>query len=123
MDANGENKVDLQYRRQFLLSSEPIHGFEHWTYARLATGWHIKAHPNLEITQTTHAGVELTLIGYIIDPDNAGASNADILATLAAQLETPSDVFQLSSRLCGRWIRKRGVPLSRCLWVSLCLLH
>ena len=49
-------------------------------------------------------GVELTLLGYLIDPDRPDATDRDILEYLIDGLDHPRELFGRTSRLGGRWV-------------------
>lgn len=68
----GEMKSDLQFRRQFIASFQQTNMFPDWQHFEiLKSGLHIYAHPDLELSQVSDTGRQITLVllGYAIDPD------------------------------------------------------
>jgi hypothetical protein len=94
----------LLFRRQFVLAPRPIEGFSGWTRLRIGGEHYLAAHPDLEVHQATMGGKSITLLGYILDPDNPEHTNADIVEALLGQLETLENLIASTNCLGGRWI-------------------
>jgi hypothetical protein len=94
----------LLFRRQFVLGPNFLNKFSSWQKAKIGDHLFLNAHPDLELTQIKQQGTELTLLGYLIDPDEPEFGNQDILEKLLSQIETPNDILDKTSVLGGRWI-------------------
>jgi hypothetical protein len=94
----------LYYRRQFLLSTVQVNRFTSWKKARVSQQLYLAVHPDLELTQVNAYGVELTLLGYLIDPDYHARNNKEILQDILQQGTDHVKLFKQTSRFSGRWI-------------------
>jgi len=94
----------LLFRRQFILSSVQIDKFYSWNEKEVAGKYFLRSHPDLELTQVKKENIELTLLGFFIDPYFPGRSNKDILCELTKSNEMPEGLIKSTFRLCGRWI-------------------
>jgi len=101
---NPSEKPPQLFRRQFLLSPD--------SDARVA-GWHARSlrrygkvfvHPDLPVTQRSTAALELTLLGFAVDPRNANSTDAEILEAMMMRAKSARDVLKLSAILGGRWV-------------------
>jgi hypothetical protein len=87
-----------------VLSSSHLDILHSWKHATISADFHLKIHPDLELTQTEDHGVQLTLLGYLIDTDHPDRSNSEILKDLLISANDSSSLFKQTSRLSGRWI-------------------
>jgi len=94
----------LLYRRQFVLGPNFLKILPLWQRAEIGNNLFLQAHPDLELTHARRKGVELTLLGYLIDPDNPEFSNQDILENMLSRIVSAYDIFEATYRLGGRWI-------------------
>lgn len=94
----------LLYRRQFVLGPHFVESLTSWKRATIGDVYSLQVHPDLELTQVRMGSKELTLLGFVLDPDNPGYSNTDICNNLLAATGKPEDVFRHTARLGGRWI-------------------
>lgn len=94
----------LLFRRQFIIGPHCINKFPSWIEVQIGERFFLKAHPELKVTQANNNKIKITLIGYLIDPDNPNYNNQEILNTLLSQIENIFDIFKNTSRLGGRWI-------------------
>lgn len=93
----------LLYRRQFLIAPEPISGAPGWRRAEVANTYHVAAHPDVDLCQVADGRRSLTLIGFILDPDNPEHSNTEVLEGLLAGTTTARDTLAATERMGGRW--------------------
>ena len=94
----------LQYRRQFLLGPRPADGLpEAWQRLSVAGERTLQAHLDLAVTQRTRNGVELTLLGYLIDPRHPDRDDDGVLDDLLGRVERAADVLTETDSLGGRW--------------------
>ncbi len=94
----------LLYRRQFLISTDPAHVVPGGRQLRVGGGFHVSAHPDLELTQVEIAGKSLTLLGFVLDPDDPAAGNEDILRRLLASGGSVEEILPALEPLGGRWV-------------------
>ena len=92
------------YRMQFMLGPRVPAGYEDWQQVSVGEGLHLIAHPDLNIEQAESGSVSATLIGYLLDPRDPHAGNADILDTLLTSMEQDGDLFEFIYPLGGRWV-------------------
>lgn len=92
------------FRRQFILSSNPEFSFDHWTNLKLDEKVYLSVHPDLEVVQSSFDTIQLTLLGFIVDPFNPSKSNKDIVTELAKDSKGFNDVLKKTDHLGGRWI-------------------
>ncbi|MDT0632210.1 hypothetical protein [Rubrivirga litoralis] len=94
----------LLYRRQFLLGPRPVDGLpDAWQRIEVAGGRILHAHPDLAVTQRERGGVELTLLGYAIDPHHPERDDADVLDDLLGRVGRAAEVLAETDPLGGRW--------------------
>ena len=94
----------LLYRRQFLLGPRPVDDLpDAWQRLAVAGGRTLHAHPDLLVTQRERGGVELTLLGFAIDPHHPARDDADVLDDLLDRAGRAADVLEKTDHLGGRW--------------------
>ncbi len=94
----------LQFRRQFFLGPEFITGFPAWTRIQVGTEHCLTVHPDLEFYQATNKNKSITLLGFILDPNNPEASNADVVEALIRKFDRCDDFWKYTGELGGRWV-------------------
>ena len=94
----------LLYRRQFFLGDAYLEGFPTWNRQAIAGRHRISAHPDLKLTHGAHEAKSITLLGFVLDPDDPAADDTTIIARLCRALEKSRDLPALTSRLGGRWV-------------------
>jgi hypothetical protein len=96
----------LVFRRQFILGSHSIDWFPDWrnTAINSPANHVVTSHPELDVSQVRNGWGELTLIGYLLDPEHPGMTDEEILKGLCADATGPADLVRLTDRLAGRWI-------------------
>ena len=83
------NLLDAQlllYRRQFILGPESLDGFTAWKRTPIRRNLTATTHPDLHVLQLARGMKSLTLLGFILDPDDPDASDQQILDRLFAPL-------------------------------------
>ncbi len=95
---------ELLFRRQFILGGEPADGIGGWRRERVGGRIPLAAHPDLPVEQLREGELELTLLGFMIDPDAPERDNAGVLRSLAGQGSSQLAVAQATMRIGGRWI-------------------
>jgi len=94
----------LLYRRQFFLGPEYIEHLPAWTRNEISPGLRLSTHPDLQVTHMESGGRSLTLLGYILDPTEPNATNAQIIDRLILSFVEIENVVALTASLGGRWI-------------------
>ncbi|MFZ2650029.1 MAG: hypothetical protein WA210_07970 [Burkholderiaceae bacterium] len=95
---------ELLYRRQFFLGVDDLRAFPRWNRQEIAGKYRLCAHPDLRITHCENERRSITLLGYILDPDNPGANDETIVVSLLEKFSSPTDIPGLTYRLGGRWV-------------------
>lgn len=98
------DKDVLSFRRQFVLGPREIDKLSGWKRATVGGRLHLRAHPLLEVTQLESNGLELTLLGFMLDPREPSLGNRDILDRILSELREVRDAFELTYTIGGRWI-------------------
>jgi len=110
---------NLEFRRQFLLSSIDIDRPENWEHIHIPHSKHkliLNFHPDLEITSIESQDSSLVLIGYIIDPFHPDKSNREILQSLIGN-NGIQQIIQETENLSGRY------AILFCSEVETCMFH
>jgi hypothetical protein len=97
----------LHYRRQFILGTRFIDKFSSWQKITINQKLCLTFHPELNVSQVIVENQSLTLLGYILDPDNPALDNAAIINDLSRKLTYCQHInhfFKYTDRLGGRWI-------------------
>jgi len=97
----------LLSRRQFLISTGPAHVLPGGRRVPVGGGYQVSAHPDLELTRVEKGGKSLTLLGFILDPDDPAAGNGEILRRLLATAGSIEEILPALEPLDGRWVLTR----------------
>jgi hypothetical protein len=102
----GFDQEKLVLRRQFILGSHSIDWFPNWrTTAINSPANHVvTSHPDLDVSQVRNGWGEVTLIGYLLDPEHPAMTDEEVLKGLCADAQGPADLVRLTDRMAGRWI-------------------
>ncbi|MEW6602580.1 MAG: hypothetical protein AB1499_16525, partial [Nitrospirota bacterium] len=101
------NIEELLFRRQFILGPYFMDAFPSWNKIKISDLFCLTVHPELNVSQTVQGDKSITLLGFILDPDNEQARDKDILNDLMQKLnahESLDSFFQYTYPLGGRWI-------------------
>lgn len=103
--ANATKSYRRQYRRmQYVLGPRAVAAPTGWVTTAVSGGLCLTAHPDLNVVVRDDQGVSLTLLGFLLDPEAPLASDADILARLAAAWPAAEHPFELLDALGGRFV-------------------
>jgi hypothetical protein len=103
IESREQFQLKCRFRSQFLLSSKEIpvpSGWSSW----VVKGLHLIAHPDLTVQQVSKEGIELTLLGDIIDPRFPAKGNRQILEDLVASVSNTTTIFNAAENMSGRWV-------------------
>jgi hypothetical protein len=102
--ATGLNTFDLLYRNQFVFGPRFVDWLPKWKKFELNGSTRLTVHPDLPCHQATEGGKSITLLGYIIDPDDAKATDQEIAGRLLETLGDCESFFEQTYKYGGRWI-------------------
>jgi hypothetical protein len=101
------NMEKLLFRRQFILSPNSLKEFPWWKRLKIREKFFLTIHPDLNAYQVNCNDKSITLLGYILDPDNPQYSDLNILDNLLKELCTCDSLdsfFKCTYTFGGRWI-------------------
>ncbi len=101
------NNETLLFRRQFLLGPRFLKGFPTWRHVEMRAPIRLTVHPDLPTYVARNGEQSILLLGYILDPGEPRANDADIVGRLLTQVEsdgTPEAFIRLTFPFGGRWI-------------------
>jgi hypothetical protein len=101
---HGLRPNSLVYSGQFVLGPRLVRSLPEWKEYAIGSGLCLSAHPELPVTQCLDGDRSLTLVGYLIDPDNTDATDADILRGLLRPCSGIQELTERTFRLAGRWL-------------------
>jgi hypothetical protein len=120
---NAAERERLTLIRQFLLAPRKLEEFPGWNHCEPGGGFHLYSHPELPVTAAVAGGTGLTLIGYVIDPFHPEWDDHQILAHLAADMESGRDPHDATDHLGGRWLLLLSRPGTAFLVPDTCALR
>jgi hypothetical protein len=94
----------LLYRRQFVLGPRLVPKFRHWPYAPIGPDFCVQTHADLPLYKANQNNIDITLLGYVIDPSAPESDNEEILHNLASRCSSAKDAPNYAHDLCGRWV-------------------
>jgi hypothetical protein len=94
---------DLLFRRQFFFGLSPFPS-ENWKGYTMPDGYCLSAHPDLEVTQITRKGFQVTLLGFLLDPARPEDRDEQILNRLCESAASVMQFVELTEPLSGRWV-------------------
>ena len=92
------------FRRQFILSTNPRFTVEGWNNLELEKKIYFSAHTEMEICQSSFGSIHLVLIGFAINPFEPLKTNQEILEDIADGVGNFDDVLTRTEPIGGRWI-------------------
>lgn len=95
----------LQYRSQFVLGPDFVDRLTSWKKIRIGNDKCLTVHPDLKTCQAISKGKSVTLLGYILDPNNPNDSDTDVVNKLSHKIFNGDEpYFGLTYDFGGRWI-------------------
>jgi len=92
----------LLYRNQFILGSFFIEELTSWKRIKINSSLHLNVHPNLNTYQAVYENKSITLLGFILDPNNPQASDSDIINGLLHDFSNCNTFFEHTYDFGGR---------------------
>lgn len=99
-------KADLQhliYRYQFFYGKSPFKAGG-WTVYSMPEDTVLSTHPELSVTQISENGFQVTLLGFILDPDRPDDDNVEILTRLCRAASSVEEWITSTEPMGGRWL-------------------
>jgi hypothetical protein len=101
----GVEQIDTRlFPNQFLIGPEIVSQFHGWKTLHIRQDIIVNHHPRLRAVQLHGVQCSLTLLGYILDPDDRTASDEIILDKLLLSFSSISDLLESTSAYGGRWV-------------------
>jgi hypothetical protein len=95
---------ELKYCNQFILGPHYCEKLTSWKKIQVGDSIKLMSHPNLNAQQVAKGDRSLTLIGFILDPDNPGNTDVDIVNALFVKLFDFKSFVGHTYKYGGRWI-------------------
>lgn len=93
---------EMVYRRQFFFGPEPA-GIDGWNTAPMPGGYFVSSHPSLRVTQVVENGFQVTLLGFILNPEAPSDDDVRILQNLCGASQTIEQFIEATEAYGGRW--------------------
>ena len=93
----------LLFRRQFIIGPHFLNRLNSWQRLKVGRNLFLQAHQDLEVNQIKHQNIELTSLGYLIDPYNPEIGNKEILINLLTENKTIHNIFNKPNSLPSSW--------------------
>ncbi|QQR67666.1 hypothetical protein B188_04490 [Candidatus Brocadiaceae bacterium B188] len=94
----------LLYHNQFVMGPFFLEEFASWKRVKIHNSLHVMSHPNLNTVQAISENKSITLLGFILDPNNPHATDSDIINELIHKLFCCDTFIEHTFRFGGRWI-------------------
>jgi hypothetical protein len=94
----------LKHHNHFVLGPSWIDSLDTWHKTKITDSIHMMTHPDLSSYQASDGPRSITLIGFILDPTDPSALDADIVTGLMPLVDASNDFVKHTSKFGGRWI-------------------
>lgn len=99
------NTEKLLHRSQFVLGPYFVEKFSSWEKIKINSRIHLTVHPELSTYRVNNNGKSITLLGYILDPNNPEDTDSDIVNKLSHKMfNNGANCFKQTYDFGGRWI-------------------
>lgn len=95
---------NLLYCRQFFFAPQYIEDLTSWDKVQINDQYFLTIHPDLNHTHKKKDGVEIILLGFILDPYNPNFSDENIVQDLLNESSDFESVIKNTYNYSGRWI-------------------
>lgn len=102
-DLHGSFSKD-RFCHQFILGPRFIDSLVGWQHTDVSDSLKLTLHPEVTVEQISDGNKSITLIGYILDPQNPESSNADIIQNLLKNFSAIKGLANQTAKYGGRWI-------------------
>lgn len=92
------------FANQFLIAPSIVDGLAGWKRLSIRTDIVVNHHPDLNAVQVRGGKATLTLLGYILDPENPWADDETILRSLLERFASIDALTGATSGYGGRWL-------------------
>jgi hypothetical protein len=92
------------FPNQFILGPAYVDGLPDWQMVGVDDCIKLTVHRGLLVTQVHDVHRSLTLLGFILDPHDPGATDEDVLRRLLAGFSSIRDLIRLTASYGGRWL-------------------
>ena len=104
-EASNVEHIDTHlFPNQFLIAPETVTQLHGWKTLHIREHIVANLHPELPAVQVQGIQSSLTLLGYILDPNDPAASDQDILEKLLLGFSSINDLLDSTSAYGGRWV-------------------
>ncbi|MDH4232795.1 MAG: hypothetical protein OEW04_12300 [Nitrospirota bacterium] len=105
MDNNSAAAYEgLSGRNQFVLGPFFLEGHPTWKRLKVNDSFCLSVHQDLPAYQTREGNKSVTLLGFILDPDNPGADDPAVIDGLLRLLSGCGSFCEQTYRFGGRWV-------------------
>jgi hypothetical protein len=94
----------MLYRNQFILGPRFVDWLPKWKKFELNGATRLTVHPDLPCCQVSEGSRSITLLGFILDPDDAKATDQEIVGRLLEALRDCESFFEQTYKYGGRWV-------------------
>ena len=97
----------LLFRRQFILGPAFVENFSGWRRIEIRKRIRVTAHPDLPVTHARSGPCSVTLLGYMLDPQNPESTDREIVGRLLDGLRrglSAEVAPEATEALGGRWV-------------------
>ena len=102
-DLHGSFSKD-RFCHQFILGPRFIDSLVGWQHVDVSDSLKLTLHPEVTVEKKSDGNKSITVIGFILDPQNPESSNAGIILDLLNSFSTIKDLANQTAKYGGRWI-------------------
>lgn len=97
--------VENLFRRQFVMGNiSPEKLPKTFIEEKICENYYIFHHKDLNLTRIDRNDIAVILLGYLIDPNNFGANNEEILENIIENISSFDSLCKKTLSLGGRWV-------------------
>lgn len=102
-DGDREGYRRLLYRNQFVLGPDYL-DFPGWRTVSAGPGVCVTSHPDLPCHRAVEGERRLTLLGFMLDPENEARTDSDIVNGLLGSMSSARELVTQTEKYGGRWV-------------------
>jgi len=92
------------HRSQFLLAPEIPGRFASWARIAIPGAGVLATHPDLPTATARRGDRSVTILGFLLDPNDPRARDQDIAEQIVARMDAPADAHALTAPYAGRFV-------------------